>query len=411
LSAGRHSPRYRIDVLGRALDVLDVLRQNQGELRLVDIAKAAHLDKSTAFRILHTLEERGYVLRDAGTKRFQLPLRYRKYRVGYAELSSKERFSQEVTRGLVEAARKYPVELLVTDNEFSAEKALNNAAWLIQQKVDFVIEYQAHYRIAPQLAAMFAKAHIPTMAIDIPQPGAIYFGVDNYAAGWMAGEALARFAQKKWSGHVSRVILLEIPRAGRVPQSRMLGIVRGLEHVLPNLKGKGLVHRGTLGTESSGYQATRRVLCSISRREHLLVAAANDSCARGALRAVRETHWEDYTAIMGQGWDPHPLLTEEIRKGESPVIGTIAYFPEKYGAKILPTVLKCFIGRPVPPAVHTKHALVTKENIDKLLRAREHDSEGPRLVGELAEGSEPTANTCTSLSYDKGSSSLGYSQR
>jgi len=34
---------------------------------------------------------------------------------------------------------------------------------------------------------MFAEARIPTMAIDIPQPGAVYYGVDNYRAGLMAG--------------------------------------------------------------------------------------------------------------------------------------------------------------------------------------------------------------------------------
>ena len=40
---------------------------------------------------------------------------------------------------------------------------------------------------SPLLAHMFAEARIPTMAIDIPQPGAVYYGVDNYRAGLMAG--------------------------------------------------------------------------------------------------------------------------------------------------------------------------------------------------------------------------------
>jgi len=244
--------RYHVEVLGKALDVLDVLRNSRMELCLTDIAQAAHLDISTTFRLLRTFEGRGYVLRDKRTKRFKPRLGYRTYRIGYAQLSSEQPFSQKVAQGLVEAAERSLVELLITDNRYSPDEAANNAAWLIAQNVDFVIEYQFHYRVGPALASMFSKAGIPTLAIDIPQPGAIYFGVDNYAVGFVGGEVLARFAKENWDGHVGHVLLLEIPEAGLVPHSRVLGTLEGIRSVRGKLTEKSVLHRNGKGTEVGG---------------------------------------------------------------------------------------------------------------------------------------------------------------
>jgi ribose transport system substrate-binding protein len=184
LQPGRNrSPRYYIKVLGKALRVLDALHHNTQGLRLADIAEAAQLDMATALRILHTLQRDGWVSRDPYTKKYNLPLGYRTFRVGYAQLCSGNPFSEAVSRGLAAEARKHFIDLLIVDNKLDAEIAVQNAEWMIEQHVDFAIEFQIHYRVAPVLAEMFRKARIPTLAIDIPQPGAIYFGVDNYAAG------------------------------------------------------------------------------------------------------------------------------------------------------------------------------------------------------------------------------------
>ena len=342
-------------------------------MRLTDIAQAAHVDISTTFRLLRTLEGRGYVLRDKRTKRFRACLGYRTYRIGYAQFSSEYPFLQKVRQGLLEAAEKSRVELLVTDNRGTPEGAVKSAAWLIAQKVDFVIQYEFHYRVGPLLAAMFSKAGIPVLAIDIPQPGAIYFGVDNFAVGFKGGEVLARFAKENWSGRLGRILLLEIPASGPVPHLRVLGTLEGIQSVRGKLDEKCVLHRNAKATEVGNYLATRRVLTAMGSREHLLIAAANDTCARGALRAVRETRREQFTAILAQGWGPDPALEDEIRSPRSPLIGAVAYLPEKYGSQILPIVLRCLNGQPVPPAVYAEHKLITRQDIaPHTLKAR-HD--------------------------------------
>jgi ribose transport system substrate-binding protein len=353
--------RYYVEVLGKGLDILDALRSSRTELRLTDIAQKAHLDTSTAFRLLRTLEGRGYVLRDSKTKRFRHSLGQRAYRIGYAQLSGDQPFPRKVTQSLIEAAANLHLELLVADNRDSPEEALKNAAWLISQKVDFVIEYEFHYRVGPVLANMFQKAGIRTLAIDIPMPSAIYFGVNNYAAGIAGGEALARFAKRHWRGCVDRILLLEIPEAGPVPHARVIGTLDGMRSVLPKVNQKCVLHRNGKGTEMGGYLAARRVLGSLADGEHLLIAAANDNSARGAIRAVREAGREQTTAIMAQGWGPDESLEEEISKHDSPLIGAVAYFPEKYGGKILPIALQCLNGEAVPPAVYVEHKLIVRD--------------------------------------------------
>jgi ribose transport system substrate-binding protein len=160
---------------------------------------------------------------------------------------------------------------------------------------------------------------------------------------------------------VDRILLLEIPEAGPVPHARVIGTLDGMRSVLPKLSEKCVLHRNGKGTEMGGYLATRRVLRSLAKREHLLIAAANDNSARGAIRAVREAGREDITAIMAQGWGPDEGLEEEISKTDSPLIGAVAYFPEKYGRMILPIVLQCLNGEAVPPAIYIEHKLIARD--------------------------------------------------
>jgi IclR family acetate operon transcriptional repressor len=57
--------KYYSKVIGRALEILAVLRKADGPLGLADIAGRVGLAKSSAFRLLHTLEVSGYVERSA----------------------------------------------------------------------------------------------------------------------------------------------------------------------------------------------------------------------------------------------------------------------------------------------------------------------------------------------------------
>jgi DNA-binding IclR family transcriptional regulator len=65
VKSNRKADIYYIEVLGKTLDLLDVFgRSERSQLSLQDLATATKLNKNTVFRILYTLSEHGYVLKE-----------------------------------------------------------------------------------------------------------------------------------------------------------------------------------------------------------------------------------------------------------------------------------------------------------------------------------------------------------
>jgi ribose transport system substrate-binding protein len=57
---------------------------------------------------------------------------------------------------------------------------------------------------------------------------------------------------------------------------------------------------------------------------------------------------------------------DELRRPGSRLIGSVAYFPERYGQDLLPLALAMAAGKQAPPAVFTKHKLITPKNVDEI---------------------------------------------
>lgn len=205
--------KYFVEVVAKSLDVLDSFEKPEDELTLSEVSRRTNLLPSYAFRLLHTLEQKGWVRKVTGSKKFHRINRTQRYRVGFAMQASQFQFSLDVLSGLEAAAERHGVQVFVLDNEYSEAVALTNAEMFVRQGVDFVIEFQVNEGIAPVIAHTLAEAKIPCVAIDIPQPGAVFFGVNNYQAGLIAGRALGEYARDRWKQKVDKVLLLELPIA------------------------------------------------------------------------------------------------------------------------------------------------------------------------------------------------------
>jgi len=150
------------------------------------------------------------------------------------------------------------VELRPLDNEYDSAKAIENARWVIKQRVDFAIECQRHAKIAPVLAEMFAKARIPALAIDIPQPGALFFGVNNYSTGLMLGEAAGSFVLNEWAGRLDQVLVLEAFAPGIHLHARITGCLDGLPRTVAASGALRVGRRDGRGTEEDRYHAAQK---------------------------------------------------------------------------------------------------------------------------------------------------------
>ncbi len=94
----------------------------------------------------------------------------------------------------------------------------------------------------------------------------------------------------------------------------------------------------------------------------MLVGAANDSSALGALRAYEEAGRASECAIVGQNAEPEARA--ELRSANTRLIASVAYFPEKYGDGLLKLALELLSRKAVPPAVFTTHQTITTDNVD-----------------------------------------------
>jgi ribose transport system substrate-binding protein len=270
-------------------------------------------------------------------------------------------FSEAVTKGLRDAAADSGVDLLVLDNHYDPTVAVNNAEEFVRQGVDLVIEFQVDQQVASIIGDKIAGAGIPLIAVDIPHPHAVYFGVDNYRVGYEAGELLARHAQENWDGTVEWVLGLDLEEAGPLVQARITGAFEGIRSRLPDLPAECFVRMDARGMRDKSYRVVQEFLRRHPRDRHILIAAANDTSALGAVQAVRELGREQHVAIVGQ--DCIDEAMEEMATKNSPMIGSISHEAHMYGQRLIHIGLAMLGGQSVPPYNYVEHKLVEAKSL------------------------------------------------
>jgi ribose transport system substrate-binding protein len=349
----------------RACHLLQAFRSESEVLRVRELAARTGLHKATASRLLRTLEQEG-MLERLGDDRFRSRLRApakRRYRIGFATRGTDTPFSRAVTASVQRAAEEGGMELVTVSSHRSARGALRNAESLVRERVDLVIEFQNHERIAPLIATRFVEVGIPVIAIEIPHPGATFFGANNYQAGVLGGRAMARWVKQRWNGEAESIILIEEDAAGPLVKLRVSGMLTGFRELLPGLDRVQTIELDGRGQLEASMEKVRRHLRHAPPRR-TVVLAGNDPMALGAIRAFEECGRARHCAVMSQNASQE--AREEMRRRGTPMVGSVAYFPERYGDEALRLAAEILAGKPVPPAVFTKHELVTPENIDRL---------------------------------------------
>jgi ribose transport system substrate-binding protein len=357
--------RYMVKSLVHAAQVLNAFQSKGEVLRLRDLVTRTGFSKTMCFRLLYTLHSCGF-LEKVGENQYRLisDLRpNRRYRIGYAGQGQDSSFSREVETSMLRAADSANVELVVVDNNYDPKIALRSVDHLIRKEIDLAVEFQTDDAVAPAIARKYLEANIPMIAIDIPHPGATYFGANNYEAGLIGGRHLGRWAVKNWQGTVDEMLMIEINRAGSVPQARIRGMLAGLHEVLRRTDQSRIFHLDGDGQFKAALDGVRKHLRA-SKAKRILVGAATDSSALGALRAFEEAGRASECAIVGHNAEPEGRA--QLREPRSRLIGSVAYFPERYGPAVIRLALDILSRKPTPPAVFTKHQLVTPETVDHL---------------------------------------------
>ena len=362
MSETRRDP-YLVKSVMHASRLLSAFRASGEALPLREVSSRSGLPKSMTFRLLYTLERCGMIEKVGENlyRSYLRPFKQKLYRLGYAAQGTDYQFSKEISTGLQRAAQAEGIELINVDNRYSGKIAQRNADVLVREKVDLVIEFQTDEHVAPIVSAKYREANIPLIAIEIPHPGATYFGANNYEAGLIGGRYLGRWAKQQWQSNVDEIVLITLERAGSLPRMRLTGMLVGMRETCPHLENVEVTYVEGDGKMGETFEAMRRHLRT-SKAKRMIVGAINDPSALGALRAFQEAGRTSACAIMGQNASPEGRA--ELRQEGTRLIGSVAYFPEKYGSEIIGVALDILHRRPVPPAVFVKHQLLTAENVN-----------------------------------------------
>jgi ribose transport system substrate-binding protein len=272
----------------------------------------------------------------------------------------------DVRRSFELAARTRPVDMLYFDNAADPARAIGNAEAAIAAKIDLLIEYNADADANAEIARRLADAGIPALALVDALPGAPLYGPDNRAAGQIAGRALVAFARENWPGEqVLAVLIGDLAAPGADIKDRVQGITEGVHESLPTLQLAAL----DTGGQSGRADALLTKFLWTQPGQRLLIATLDDLAAVYATRAIEMNRRQGDCVIVSQGLDPniHGGVSEkkelDPNNRSSVVLGSVAYFMDRYGYDVLPLALRLLAGETLPPRTVTHHLLVTAANV------------------------------------------------
>jgi ribose transport system substrate-binding protein len=357
-------PDYLIQSVARACTILQCFPKRGRTRNLNEITELSHLSKPTVFRLLFTLVESGMLERtDKNTYQLSASNSPSQYRIGYASQSEEFSFSRLVSESIRSSCYEAGFDLLVLSNRYSPKIAVRNAEIFVREHVDLVIEFQTDQQSASIVGSKLVEAKIPMIAIEIPHPGAFYYGADNYRAGLIGGRALAHACLQRWKGEVDEIVLLELVAAGPLVRTRLTGMLAGIRELLPKCSDQKVRFLNGNGRYESSLEIVRKYLRR-AKATRVLVCGINDPSCIGALRAFEEAGRAEQ--CLAAGHNASIEARQEMRRPGSRLVGSVGYFPERYGDAVVKMAVRILRGGEAPQAVFVKHQIVTPDNVDSI---------------------------------------------
>jgi len=291
------------------------------------------------------------------------PKNGKSYVFAFANLQRDIAFGVKVESAIKTNAEDAGIDLVVADNRLDGPTALANAQSFVRRHVDFVIEFQTDANFGPTVMKQFDDAGIKVVAIDIPMPGATFFGANNPKSGYMGGSYLATAAIAQFGADKVKTgyfVVGELPQSGAIPAMRTNGQVAGFEAVAADFPKDHVIKIDTKNTLQYSFQQMSNVLGRIPQGVPIMITAINDQATTGMLRAVQQAGREADVIAVGNGADETETLVKEPK-----LVASVGYFPERYGNYLIPIGLATLDGQALPPAVLVNHVMVTKGNVCK----------------------------------------------
>lgn len=269
-------------------------------------------------------------------------------------------------RSFALAARTLPIDMVYFDNAGDSARAVANAIEAIAGKLDLFIEFNPETEANEEIARRLKAAGIPVLAIGYPVGDAPLYTADHQAAGTIAGHTLGRFAKQTWPDQTLLAALIgDLGDPGDAVTLRIRGITEALRQDLPSVE---LVPMDTGGQPLRAEAILSKFLVAQPRRK-TLIATLDDPTAVSARGAIELNRRLDDCVIVSQGLDRSVHGGASEKKEIDPtnrgsvLLGSVAYYLDRYGYEVLPLALRMLHGEAVPARTVTRHILVSGANV------------------------------------------------
>ena len=289
----------------------------------------------------------------------------KKIKIGFANINERSSFAKMVRNGMEDEAKKRGWDIICVDNNSDGATAVRNADDLITHNVNYMIEFNVDASVGPVIMEKFNAAKIPVIAVDIPHPGAIFFGADNPFAGTMGGELAGDFVNKNWGGQVDFVVLLAQAMSGAVVAPRYMNFPVGLRNKGITVNQNQIVILDSNADVALMQRMFADFLMANPNAKRIAVGSNQDLYANGAYAAAEIAGREKQVVIVSQNATQEFVEAMYAKNGNTNWIGSIGYFPNRYGEWVFQILDKMVAGQKMEENYFIQHEPVTWDNIKK----------------------------------------------
>lgn len=286
-------------------------------------------------------------------------------KVGFANINEKGSFGKQVRNSMEIEAKARGWELICVDNNSDGATAVKNADDLITMGIDYMIEFNVDKAVAPVIMEKFDAANIPVVAVDIAHPGAVFFGADNAKAGTIAGESAGAYINKNWGGKVDYVVLIIQPISGEAVAPRVDNFPVGLKNAGIEFTDDQIVRLDGRNDAQVTQQMFADFMMAHPDAKNIAVATINDVAASGVYAAAETAGRAKDIVLVSQNCTADFVEPMYAVKGETNWIGSVGYFPNRYGEWVMPIIEKMIAGEKVEEAYYIEHVMIDWSNISE----------------------------------------------
>lgn len=286
--------------------------------------------------------------------------------VGFSLVGAEREYPQTIQQSIEEAARATGgIELIVAENRGDRDSFLRNIDTFIRHEARVVIEYSPLTEVGPLAAEKLSHSGIALIGVDIPIPGSIYYGVNNYEAGFVAGAKATDYVLHEWPDSKPIVMLVDMQDHNDAVISRL----QGIEDSLRNRLGiqEDLIRRVSCPNDlDAATAALSPQLDTLDADARVLIFGFNAVATIAAYTSVHERDERERFAVVGQNLSAD--IRKELHRPDSRLIGSVTYHPEEYGPNIMEIVRSILNNEPVGPSTFTPHEWVPASRLSTVYR-------------------------------------------